>query len=308
MSRLLVGSSSISSCGAGAASIVAARAARKRSPPERVPAGCSARAPLNRNRASWARMWLSVTPGASRATFAATLSSSSSTSRRCGRNRSGTNVRGLAGQRCEFSRSGCAAAWSCRLRCGRRARCVRARAHGGLPSRSAPNGRRSSRRLRTVRPAGTAVCGRLTRISASSRIALRGLLAPLARLVQPVLLEAAELVRRLLRGPLAFAGDDSRGAPLGVHLLAVPLAAGQLDLGLLQFALLPAHVRLGGPQHPPGRLLLGRHGLLVRGPAASVPASREPDRRSAMRSTRSSRSRSWLTTTSTPERQESTAS
>lgn len=53
---------------------------------------------------------------------------------------------------------------------------------------------------------------------------VRGLLAPLARLMETILLQAAKLVRRLLRGPLALTGDDSRGPPLGIHLLAVPPA------------------------------------------------------------------------------------
>lgn len=101
-----------------------------------------------------------------------------------------------------------------------------------------------------------------------------GLLPALAGLVEPVLVQAAQPVPGLLGRALAFPGDDARGLPLAVQLLVVALAAGHLDPGLLQFALLAAYVGVGGAQHPPGGLLLGREGLLVGGPAAPVPADR----------------------------------
>lgn len=91
----------------------------------------------------------------------------------------------------------------------------------------------------------------------------RGLFATLARLVEPVLLDAAELARRLLRGPLAGTGEDLREPSLGLDLPAVPLAASQLDLGLLQLALLSAFVGRSGPQHPPCGLLFVGQSLFV---------------------------------------------
>ncbi len=78
-----------------------------------------------------------------------------------------------------------------------------------------------------------------------------GFLPALAGLVEPVLVQAAQPVPGLLGRPLAFPGDDARGLPLTVQLLVVALAAGDLDPGLLQFALLAAYVGVGGAQPAP---------------------------------------------------------
>ncbi len=79
------------------------------------------------------------------------------------------------------------------------------------------------------------------------------------------------LARRLLRGPLARPHDDLRFALAVVHLLPVPLAAGQLRLRVDEVALLLAQVRLGDAHHPRGGLLFDGEGFLVRGEVAAVP-------------------------------------
>ncbi len=79
------------------------------------------------------------------------------------------------------------------------------------------------------------------------------------------------LARGLLRRALARPHDDLRLALLVPHLLPVAFAAGQLDLGVGQFAFLFAEVRLGHAHHALGRLLLDREGLLVVGVVAAVP-------------------------------------
>ncbi len=170
MSRLLVGSSSRSSCGAGSASIRAASAARKRSPPDSVAACWSARAPRNRKRASRARIRLLVAPGANRATFSATVRSPSRTSSRCGRNRSGT---------CAVTSPASGASSPATVRSSvvlpAPLRPISATRSGprssNPPLTRAPYRSPRSWRVRTVRPGGTAVNGRSTRISSSSRTA-----------------------------------------------------------------------------------------------------------------------------------------
>ncbi len=65
------------------------------------------------------------------------------------------------------------------------------------------------------------------------------------------------------------------GLALGVvHLLSVAPAPGQDDLGVGQFALLPAQIGLGDPDHPLGRLLLHGERLLVGREVAAVPGDR----------------------------------
>ncbi|GAA1103642.1 hypothetical protein GCM10009642_47710 [Nocardiopsis metallicus] len=100
------------------------------------------------------------------------------------------------------------------------------------------------------------------------------LLAALARLVEFVLVGAPELARGLLGGPLQRALDDLRDSAVNGGLLGGALAAGQFDLGLLQFALVAAHVGLGRAQGAFGRFLLDRQGFLVVGPAAPVDGHR----------------------------------
>ncbi|SLE26304.1 Uncharacterised protein [Mycobacteroides abscessus subsp. massiliense] len=163
---MLVGSSSSSSCGAGSASSTAASVARNRSPPESAPTSLSAALPRNRNRASLARTALTSACGARRATLSATLSESSSRSRRCGRSPSGTCT--VA----EPSAAGMRPAMVCSrvvlpeplgptrpTRCGpRRSRCA------GTPWRST-----SCSVVSTTRPAGTSVPGRSIRMERSAR-------------------------------------------------------------------------------------------------------------------------------------------
>lgn len=64
----------------------------------------------------------------------------------------------------------------------------------------------------------------------------------------------AVLARGLLGGPFARTHDDLRLAFLLEHLLAVPLAAGELDLRVDQFALLLLEVGLGDAHHAFRRL------------------------------------------------------
>ncbi len=100
---------------------------------------------------------------------------------------------------------------------------------------------------------------------------LHRLVEPLPGLGEFLLMHDAVLARGLLCRPLARPHDDLRLALLFEHLLPVPLAAGQLDLGVGQFALLFAEVGLGDAHHALGRLLFDLQGILVVGVVAAVP-------------------------------------
>lgn len=98
-----------------------------------------------------------------------------------------------------------------------------------------------------------------------------GLVEPAPGLGEALGLQDAVLARRHLGIAPAAVGDDLRHPLVLVALLGEPLAPGQLDVGVREFALLPLDVGLGGPHHPLGRLLLHGQRLLVRREVAAVP-------------------------------------
>lgn len=94
---------------------------------------------------------------------------------------------------------------------------------------------------------------------------------PLLRVVQPLGVHDAVLAGRLLRSAFPRTHHDLGFTLLLHHLLPVPLAARQFDLGFGQFAFLLLHIGLRDAHHARGRLLFHGERLLVRGQCPAVP-------------------------------------